>query len=121
MEKWEKAKDETEKTAILLAVHKKVLQDLDHILDGATNELAQQVERFTVLSLLGSLSAVVHSAVRLLQQLYIQLEKRGVGQSDLGRVEESVNAMKRKLELLNFLDMPGRKEKGGVTTFFGLW
>ena len=121
MTKWEEAKDDTEKTAILLAVHKKVLQDLDHILGDATNELAQQVERFTVLSLLGSFSVVVGSAIRLLEQIYISLEKKNVGPSDLERVKGSLNAMKRKLKLLNFLDMPERKVEGGVMTFFGLW
>ena len=121
MKKWEKAKDEMEKTAILVAVRKEVLHDLDHILNCATNELAQQVERYTALSLLGSLSAQVGSAVRFLEQTYNGLKEKGVGEYHLEKVNESLGAMKRKLELLNFLNMPGRKEKGGVTTFFGLW
>ena len=112
MKKWEKAKDETEKRAILVAVRKKVLHDLNQITNGATNDLANQVERYTVLSLLGSPSAQVGSAVSFLEHTYSGLEEKGVSHDHLGRVKESLGNMKRKLELLNFLKR-GRKESQG--------
>jgi len=111
MKKWEEAKDETERTAILVAVRKKVLHDLDQILNGATSDLAQQMERYTVLSLLGSFSEQVRSTVRLLEQNYRGLEGKYVGQDRLERVKECLGGMKRKLELLNDLKR-GRKESG---------
>ncbi len=103
MKKWEQAKDGTEKAAILFSIRKKVLHDLNQITNGARNDLAHQVERYTVLSLLGSPSAQVGSTVRFLEQIYSGLEEKGVGQDQLGRVKESLGDMKRKLELLNSL------------------
>lgn len=112
MKKWSEAKDETQKAAILDTVREEVLHDLDQILNGATNNLAQQVERYSVLSLLGSLLVQVANAVRFLEQMYRGLEEKGESQDHLGRVEKSLGGMKRKLELLNVLERD-RKESGG--------
>jgi len=111
MKEWEAAKDGTEKTAILVAVREKVLHDLDQIINRATSDLAQQVERYAHLSLSGSFSAQVGSAVRLLEQNYIGLEKKGVSQDHLKRVKGSLDNMKRKLELLNNAKESARKER----------
>lgn len=112
MKKWEEAKDETEKTVILATVRKKALHDLNKIINGATSDLENQVERYTVLSLLGNPSAQVGSAVSFLEHIYSGLEEKGAGQDNLGRVKESLSNMKRKLELLKFLKR-GRKESQG--------
>jgi len=101
MVEWDAAKDGTEKTAIFLAVHEKVQHDLDQVINGATSDLEQWVERYTRLSLSGRFSAQVVSAVKLLEQKYLDMEKKGVSQNHRQRVEESVGRMKRELELLN--------------------
>ena len=111
MKEWEAAKDGTEKTTILVAFRKKLLHDLDQITNGATNDLAQQVERYAYLSLSGSFSAQVGSAVRLLEQNYVGLKKKGVGQDHLQRVQESLNKMRRKLEILNIANERARRER----------
>lgn len=111
MREWVAAKDGTEKRTILVAVREKVVHDLDQIIDGATKDLAQQVERYAHLSLSGSFSAQVGSAVRLLEQNYIGLEKKGVSQDHLHRVQESLGNMKRKLEILNIANEKARKER----------
>src|SRR5258706_1914612 len=111
MREWEAVKDGMEKQTILVAVREKVLHDLDQIINGATKDLAQQVERYAHLSLSGSFSAQVGSAVRLLEQNYISLEKKGGGQDHLHTVTESLGNMKRKLKILDLANEKARKER----------
>ena len=110
MKEWEAAKDGTEKTTILVAVRDKVLHDLDQIINGATNDLAQQVGRYACLSLSGSFSAQVGCVVRRLEQNYIGLEKKGVGRDHLQRVKRSLDNMTRKLHILNIANENARRE-----------
>ena len=110
VKKWKTVKDGTERTAILVAISEKVLHDLDQIIGGATNALAEGVERYTRLSLSESFSAQVGSAVKLLEQKYIVLEEKGVKKDHLQRVEESLSNMKRMLELVNASKEHARKE-----------
>ena len=114
MKEWEAAKDGTERTAILNTVREKVLRELNQIIDVAANDLAQLVERYSRLSLSGSFVAQVNSAVRLLKQHYIALEKKGVDQDQLQRVKVSLDQMKRKLEFLNNAKATTRKDKDRV-------
>jgi len=51
MKEWEAARDGKERTAILAAVREKVLHNRDQIINSATNELVQLVERYERLSL----------------------------------------------------------------------
>ena len=111
MKEWEAAKDGTEKTTILVAVRDKVLHDLDQIINGATNDLAQQVGRYACLSLSGSFSAQVGCVVRRLEQNYIGLEKKGVGRDHLQRVKRSLDNMTRKLHILNIANENARRER----------
>lgn len=64
------------------------------------------------------------SAIRLLEQNYSTLETKGVGPDQLQKVKESLDYMKRKLELLNTSKEHARKERVGVShqvkKFFGL-
>ena len=102
MEKqWEAAKDGKEKTAAIVAASDKVVHYLDQVINCAINNLAQLVERYARLSLSGSFAAQVSSAVRLLEQNYLAMDGKGVGTDRLQRVKESLDRMKRKLELLN--------------------
>ena len=98
--KWEAAKDGRERTAALVVASEKVLNDLDQVINRAINNLAQLVGRYSRLSLSGSFATQVSSTVRLLEQNYIALEGNGVGHDQLQRVKDSLDHMKRKLELL---------------------
>jgi len=53
----------------------------------------------------------VGSAVRLLEQHYVGLERKGVGQDHLQRVEKSLGNMKRKQQLLNTAKENARKDR----------
>ena len=98
---WEAAKDGKDKTAAIVAASEKAVYDIDQVINRAINNLAQLVERYARLSLSGSFAAQVSSAVRLLEQNYLALEGKGVGPDQLQRVNESLDHMRRKLELLN--------------------
>jgi mevalonate kinase len=100
-ERWEAAKDRTEKAAVMVAASEKVLKDLDQIINHAVSNLTQLVGRYARLSLSGSFAAQVRSAVRLLELNYHTLEKNGVGQERLKKVKESLRDMGKKLELLD--------------------
>jgi hypothetical protein len=98
--RWEAAKDEKEKAAALLAASNKVLNDLNQVVSRATTQLAQLAERYARLSLSGSFSAKVGSAVRLLEQHYRHLERKGISEDHLQKVKASLDYMKKKLEFL---------------------
>ena len=108
--KWEEAKDGAEKTAVLDAIHDQALNDLNRIINTATNDLVQQVERYARLSLSGSFSGQVGSAVRLLEQGCIRLEQKSVGEDQLQNVKNSLSRMEKKLDLLNSAGAKARKE-----------
>ena len=111
MKDWEAAKDGTERAAILTTVQEKVLRELNQIINSATTDLAQLMERYSRLSLSGSFMAQVSSAVRLLKQHYIIMERKGVDQDQLQRVKVSLGHMERKLELLYSAKENTRKER----------
>ena len=100
MKEWDSTKDRTGKEAMLVKVREKVLHSLNQITNDATNDLALQVERYARLSLSGSFSAQVDSAVKLLEKSYTGLLAKGVGQDHLQRVDESLVSMRRKLKIL---------------------
>lgn len=122
--KWAAAKDGKAKMAVLNAFRERVLRHLNQIINGATSDLARHVERYTLLSLSGNFSAQVHSVVRLLEQNYMTLETKGVDSDQLQKVKESLEHMKRKLELLNDAKEKARKDRVGIASqfrkFFGL-
>jgi len=99
--KWQTAKDGKQKTAALVEASERILQDLNRVIGRATNELEQLVGDYAKLSLSGSFSAQVGSAVRLLEQNYAVLEKKDVGPEQLQRVKRSLDHMQRKQSLLN--------------------
>ena len=111
MKDWEAAKVGTERTAILTTVREKVLRELNQIINSAITDLAQLMERYSRLSLSGSFMVQVESAVRLLKQHYIILERKGVDQDQLQRVKASLDHMQRKLELLKSAKENTRKER----------
>lgn len=94
----EAAKDGKEKTVALIAVNELVLYNLNQIIHRAANELAQLMEQYGGLSLSGCFLEQLGSSVRLLEQRYKDMEKIG---ADLQQVKKSLDATKRKLELLS--------------------
>ena len=114
MKEWHAAKDGTGRTAIVDTVREKVLRELDRIINSATTDLAQSVERYSRLSLSGSFVAQVNSAVRLLAQHYVALEKKGVAHDQLQRVKASLDHMRKKLVLLNNAKENNQKDQVAI-------
>jgi hypothetical protein len=98
--KWDEAKDGKETTAALIAVNEMVLHDLNQVIACVTNNLVPLAERYARLSLAGSCSAQVRSAVRFLEEQYHHMEVMR-GRIAQEKVKESLDHMKWKLELLN--------------------
>ena len=97
---WEAAKNEKERTEVILATSKSALGDLGHIIDEAMEELARLAEEFASLSLSGSFSAPLEKAIWLSEQRCKGMEEKGVGLELLTNVRTSLEHMKQKLALL---------------------
>ena len=87
--KWHEAKYWKERTATLIAVHEMTLHHLNQATNCATGDLVHLVEQYGDLSLAGSCSAQVKSAIRFLEAL-----------KDKG----GLHHMNRKLTLLNKIE-----------------
>jgi DNA repair ATPase RecN len=96
-EKWDEAKDGKETTTTLIAVNEMVLHELNQAIDCAMGNLVQLVERYDRLSLVVSYSAQVRSAIKVLEDM----KERTIWMSTLEKAKESLDYMKRMLELLN--------------------
>ena len=96
-------------TATLLAVNEMVL----HRLILVTRNLVQLVAQYADLSLAGSRSAQVRSAIRFLEQKYTTMKEGGNGQDELQKVEESLGYMKRKLEVFEKVEEDTQKGVSG--------
>ena len=108
--KWETAKDEKGKTAVLVTFREKLLYKLDHVINGGIGDLARLVERYSELALSGGFLAQVDKTVKLLEQHYIALRAKSVDEGQLQKVEESLDDMRKKLELLTNAKETARKE-----------
>jgi len=105
---------EKEKTAALIAVNEMVLHDLNQSINRATNNLAPLLEQYAYLSLTGSFSVQMESAVDLLEQKYIMMEQAGVSQDELEKVKKSLDQMNRVLEPLDNTKEIGQEESVGI-------
>ena len=99
--KWEIAKDEKAKTAVLVTFRERVLHKLDQVMNSCIGDLVQLTERHSRLALSGDFSAQVDKTIKLLEHHYLALKGNGVDQDQLQKVDESLDLMKKKLELLN--------------------
>lgn len=113
--KWEAA-DGVEKVAVLVTASEKVQHDLNQVINRATDHLALHVERYSRLSLSGSFTAQVDSAIKLLEQSCRALEQRGIAEDQLQRVKASSDRMKIKLELLNKAEENAQNESVGIVS-----
>ena len=95
--KWDEAEDEKETITTITAINEMVLHELNQAIDYAMSDLAQLVERFDRLSLAGSYSAQMRTLVRFLEGM----EKRTAEREEWENVKESLDHVKRRLELLN--------------------
>ena len=98
--KWDEAKDGKERTAALIAVNEMAL----HIGNCAMGDLVQLVEQYADLSLAGSCSMWGKSAVRFLEAMEKEFNDNDKGKGKLETVKESLDHMKKKLELLNDIE-----------------
>jgi IS1 family transposase len=99
--KWDEAKNGKETAAALIAVNEMVLHDLNQVINRATGDLTHLAERYSRLSLAGSCSDQMRSAVRFLEQQHMAMKRNRTAQEKVENVKESLRHMKRKLELLN--------------------
>ena len=106
--KWDEAKDGKERTAALIAVNEMVLHGLKQVSGCATGDLVQLVERYIRLSLVGSCSAQVRSAMEQESMKLARID----GISTPERVTESLDHMKRELKPLKRVEERTQKEKG---------
>jgi len=113
---WVEAKEGTERVALLVKLHEKVLGGLNQVINSATIELAHLVERYARWALSGGFSAQVGNAAKLLEQKYTALEANNVGQDQLQKVEESLKRMRRWQRLLNAAKKNAGKESNGASS-----
>ena len=102
---WELARDAEERRDVFIAACGKALNDLDQVINRATDDLRRRVERHESLALGGSFAAQVSSAVGLLELRHTALrEKKGVGPDQLKTVQASLDCMKRRLPVLQTVE-----------------
>lgn len=66
----------------------------------ATNDLGDLVERYSNLSLSGSFAGQVEKAVQMLEQNLQTMREGGASQQTIEKVQQSLNSMQAKLEVL---------------------
>ena len=81
--KWETAKDEKGKMAVLVTFSEKVLQEFDHVINGSIGDLAQLVERYSYSTLSGGFLAQLDKTVKLLEQHHTALKGKCVDQDQI--------------------------------------
>ena len=108
--KWEAAKDEKEKTEVLVAESERKLGRLNHTMDEGVDELVRLAEEYAGLSLSGCFSGPLEKTIRLLEDYCEKMEKQGVSRDQLEKMRGSVEDMKKRLDILK-----KDKEKGIIT------
>ena len=78
---------------------------------AATDDLERAVQDYAGQPLPGFFSARVEKIIRLLEESYKDMEKKGVSQAQLEKIRGSVDVMKRKLDLLREAKDTTPKEK----------
>jgi len=103
MKKWDEATSGKETTAALIAINEILLHDANT--SYIMGDLVQLVEQYARLSLAGSCSAQVRSAISYLEGL------EGLGGGIAPRInKERLDYMKRKLEFFNEVERTHREE-----------
>ena len=113
--KWETAKGKKGKTAVLVTFRERLLHKLDQAINGGIGDLAQLVGRYSKLALSEGFSEQVDRTVKHLGLRYLALKGNGVGQDQLQKIDESLDLMRKKLELLNIVKNNARKVTKSVS------
>jgi len=98
--KWEAANAEKGNTEAVIAADERELSDLNHAMDNAMDDLTRLVEDYGRLSLAGSFSKHVEKAIRLLEERYTDMVQKGVSKAQLDNIQDGLDVMGRKLEVL---------------------
>ena len=110
LKKWEAAKAEKEDTELLIATYESELGDLNGAMDRTVDDLVRLVEDYATLSLSGPFSAHMEKAILLLEQRYKDKEQKGMSKEQLEKIQDSLDQMKRKLELVTKAEEQALKE-----------
>ena len=98
--KWAEAKDGKERTAALIAVNEMALHILKQAGNCDTGDLVQLVEQYADLSLVGSCSAPAKGVIKYLEGSSWSFMNTLMVET----IKESLDHMKRKLEVLNKIE-----------------
>ena len=104
------AKAEKEATESTLATYENTLKDLNDAMDRTLDELARLAEGYAALSLSGPFSAHVEKATRLLEHRYKDMERKKASREQLDKLQDSLDLMKRKLEVVKKAEEKALKE-----------
>ena len=107
--RWEAAKAAKENAEADIATSERALSGLNHAMDSAMDDLARLVEDYGRLSLAGSFSKHVKKAIRLLEERRADMEKKRVSKAQLNNLQDGLDLMGRKLELLIEAEEKGHK------------
>ena len=110
VKKWEAAKAEKEDIELLIATYERELGDLNDAMDRTMDHLARLVEDYAPLSLAGPFSAHMEKATLLLEQRYKDMERKGVSKEQLEKIQDSLELMRQKLELVTKAEEQALKE-----------
>ena len=89
-------------------------------IQNATAQLAERAAEYAQLSLSGSFAAQIETAIKMLEQNLESMRAKGTSPETMSKVEESLGAMKAKLDLVRRAtakSKPSRVEK--IRQFFG--
>lgn len=112
--KWEDAKDEKERNELALADMQRTLDGFTKSIDDHTAKLADYTADYANLSLSGSFSAQVEKAINLLEQKLQSMREGGVDNEQLEKVEDSMEVMKTKLQVLKLANALAKKDTTGI-------
>ena len=109
MRRWEAANAEKGNTEAIIAAGERELSDLNHAMDEAMDDLALLVEDYGRVSLAGSFSKHVEKAIRLLKERHTDMGKNKVSKAQLNNMQDGLDVMGRKLEVLIEAEERGHK------------
>src|SRR5258706_640734 len=99
--KWEVAKDEKEKTEVLVAESKRKLDSLSSTVEADMDALVRLADEYGRLSLSGSFSGPLEKEIRLLELHWHSLEEQGVSGDQLEKMRAGLEDRKRGLDVFN--------------------
>ena len=93
-----------------IATNERALGALNDAMDSNMDDLARLAEDYVGLSLWGHFSAHVEKAIRLLGHRYEDMEQKVVSKEQPDKMQDSINLVKRNLELVTRAEEKALKE-----------